>query len=122
MKLTDHCISLKGLRFFAHHGVAPQERVVGNEYILNIRLQADLQRASETDDVADTVSYADVYEVVKAEMAIPSRLLEHVCARIIHRLLAVFPQVESVTVCLAKRNPPMGADIEVAEVEMRGER
>ena len=48
----------------------------------------------QTDDVADTVNYADVYEAVKAEMAIPSRLLEHVCGRIMDRLFRDFPQIE----------------------------
>ena len=63
-------------------------------------------------------SYADVYEAVKAEMAVPSRLLEHVCGRIMDRLFRDFPQIEEITLKLAKRNPPMGADIEAAGVEI----
>ena len=77
----------------------------------------DIRRAAETDDVADTVSYADVHTAVKAEMDIPSKLLEHVCGRIINRLFHDFPQIEEITLKLAKRNPPMGADIEAAGVE-----
>lgn len=117
-------IFLDNLRFFAHHGVGKQETLVGNEFTVSLRLQVDIRRAAETDDVADTVSYADVYEAVKAEMATPSQLLEHVCGRIMDRLFCDFPQIEEITLKLAKRNPPMGADIEAAGVEIcqrRGE-
>ena len=111
-------IFLDTLRFFAHHGVGEQETVVGNEFTVSLRLQVDIRRAAETDDVADTVSYADVHTAVKAEMDIPSKLLEHVCGRIINRLFHDFPQIEEITLKLAKRNPPMGADIEAAEWNM----
>ena len=96
-------IFLDTLRFFAHHGVGEQETVVGNEFTVSLRLQVDIRRAAETDDVADTVSYADVHTAVKAEMDIPSKLLEHVCGRIINRLFHDFPQIEEITLKLAKR-------------------
>lgn len=104
--------------FFAHHGVGEQETIVGNEFILDLRLKTDIARAIETDDVADTVSYADVYETVKEEMDIPSKLLEHVSGRIIKSLFLKFPQIEEIKLKLTKRNPPMGADIAGAGVEI----
>lgn len=112
-------IFLDNLRFFAHHGVGGQETLVGNEFTVNLRLRVDISRAMQTDDVADTVSYADVYAAVKEEMELPSRLLEHVCGRIADRLFRDFPQIEEIELRLAKRNPPMGADIEAAGVELR---
>lgn len=104
--------------FFAHHGVGEQETIVGNEFILDLWLKTDITRAIETDDVADTVSYADVYEAVKEEMNIPSKLLEHVSGRIIKSLFLKFPQIEEIKLKLTKRNPPMGADIVGAGVEI----
>lgn len=112
-------IFLDNLRFFARHGVGAQETLVGNEFTVSLRLQVDIWRAAETDDVADTVSYADVYEAVKAEMDIPSKLLEHVCGRIVDHLFASFSQIKEIELKLAKRNPPMGADIGAAGVELR---
>lgn len=111
-------IFLNQIRFFARHGVGEQETLVGNEFIVDLRLKVNIECAMQTDDVADTVSYADVYEAVKAEMDIPSKLLEHVCGRIADRLFRNFPQIEEITLKLAKRNPPMGADIEAAGVEI----
>ena len=111
-------IFLDNVRFFAYHGVGQQEREVGNEFVINLQLKVDIARAAETDDVTHTVSYADVYENVKAEMEIPSKLLEHVCGRIIKRLFRTFPTVKAIELKLAKRNPPMGADLDAAGVEV----
>ena len=75
-------IFLDRMRFFAHHGVGRQETLVGNEFVVSLRLKVDIGHAMQTDDVTDTVSYAEVYEAVKKEMEIPSKLLEHVGGRI----------------------------------------
>lgn len=119
MKINNSSIFLKDVCIYAYHGVAPQETKIGNEFVINLKLETDISRASETDDVADTVSYADVHTVLKEEMAIPSKLLEHVCGRICQRLFKEFPAIERLEIRLAKRNPPMGADIESAGVELK---
>lgn len=111
-------ICLDDLRFFAYHGVSPQESMVGNEYILSLRLRTDITQAMETDDVADTLNYAEVYRVLKEEMEIPSKLLEHVGGRLIRKLFQEFPTLEHIDLKIAKRNPPMGADIASAGVEI----
>ena len=115
-------IYLDNLRFFAHHGVGEQETLVGNEFTVSLRLKVDIQRAMHTDNVADTVSYADMYETVKAEMSLPSKLLEHVGGRIVNQLFTDFPQIEEIELKLGKRNPPMGADLQEAGIEIRMQR
>ena len=120
--IMNSYIFLENVRFFAYHGVGEQERIVGNEFVINLKLKVDIARAAETDDVAHTVSYADVYENVKAEMDIPSQLLEHACGRIVKRLSRPFPAVKGIELKLAKRNPPMGADMDAAGVEVHCER
>ena len=89
-------IFLDRICFFAHHGVGEQETLAGNEFTVSLRLQVNIAPAMQTDDVADTVSYADVYEAVKAEMEVPSKLLEHVGGRIVKRLFGDFPQIENI--------------------------
>lgn len=115
-------ILLENIRFFAYHGVAPQETTVGNEFVVSLRLKTDIARAMESDDVADTVNYAEIHQAVKEEMDIPSKLLEHVAGRIIRRLFNDFTTIERIDLKLSKRNPPMGADIETAGVEVHIER
>ncbi|MCD8262302.1 MAG: dihydroneopterin aldolase [Bacteroides sp.] len=111
-------IVLNQVKFHAYHGVGEQERVVWNEFTIDLKLQAGFSRALLTDRVEDTVSYAGIYQVLKEEMATPSRLLEHVCGRILRRFFTEFPAVSRITIRLTKRNPPMGADLYSAGVEI----
>ena len=109
-------IELKNIRFFAYHGVLPQERVVGNEFMVNVRLEADLSKACQSDNVDDTINYAEVYECVKTEMSRPSKLLENVAFRILQSIKDTFPRITALEVRLAKLSPPIQGDVESAEV------
>ena len=106
------------MRFYAYHGVMEQERRVGGEYSVSLTVEADLTEAARTDDVADTVNYAALYALVEREMAVPSKLLEHVAARIGRRAMEEFDRITAVTVKVTKLNPPMGADCKGASVEL----
>lgn len=118
MKLQNTFLLLQGLRFYAYHGVDPQERAVGAQFTIDLRIETDFSRAIETDRLDGTVSYASVYETVKEEMRIPSALLEHAGGRIAKRLLRDFPAIRSVRLRLIKQNPPMGADCNGAGIEL----
>ena len=78
-----------------------------------------LCNVSESDDLSATINYAEAYEVVKAEMAVSSKLIEHVAGRIMRALKARFPQLTAIEIRLAKRNPPFGGDIREAAVILR---
>lgn len=118
MQLENSYILLEHLRFHAFHGVMAQEHVVGNDYDLSLRIGYDVSRAMLSDDVNDTLNYAEVYQEVKAVMTSPSSLLEHVAYRIAERLMQHFPDISSVQVELTKLNPPMGTDGKGAGVSM----
>lgn len=109
-------INLKDMRFHAHHGVMPQETIVGNDFIVNLTITAPLDKALESDSLDDTINYASIYEIVKEEMKIPSKLLEHVAGRIIKSLKENFDNLEEISLELAKLNPPFGADVKSASV------
>ena len=109
---------LNDLRFYAYHGVLPQERRVGGEYSLSLRVETDLSAAMENDQLEATLNYAELYEVVKREMQVPSNLLEHVAGRIAKAVMETFPQVSGLELTVVKLNPPMGADSQGAGVEV----
>lgn len=111
-------IFIAGLRMRACHGVLPQERIVGGDFEVNLSVEYDISRAMATDDVADTLSYADLSDLVRREMAVPSNLLEHVAGRIAKAIIERWPQVQSVSLSITKLNPPMGADCDGAGVEL----
>ena len=118
MTIAASKIYLDDMRFYAYHGVMEQERLVGGEYSVSLAVEADLTEAVHTDDVANTVNYAALYEVVKSEMAVPSKLLEHVAGRIGRRALDMFERITTLTIRVTKLNPPMGADCKGASVEL----
>ena len=107
MNIEQSIIELRGLNFFAYHGVLPEERKQGNTFVVDLSLEANLSRAICTDELGDTINYASVYEVVRREMDIPSQLLEHVCGRIATALLDEFAAIQRVSVCVVKKNPPI---------------
>lgn len=118
MKLMSSKIYLRNVRFHAFHGVLPQERIVGNDYLVNLVLDYDFSSAMKTDDLQGTLNYAEVYQKVREEMAVPSKLLEHVAGRIAHRLFSDFPEIQKLQLSITKVNPPMGADSDGAGVEV----
>lgn len=117
MKATEMYIHLKGLKIFAYHGVLPQENKIGAEYTINLRLKTDFRQAAETDRLDGTVNYAEVFQTIKEEMGIASKLLEHVACRIARRILNDFPSVTEIRIELYKQNPPMGADCRLTGIE-----
>ena len=111
-------IFLDEVRFHAFHGVMPQERAVGADFTVWLKVGYDFVKAAESDELIDTISYADLYEVVRAEMDKPSQLLEHVALRIVKAVAARWPRIDTIDLRLAKDNPPMGADCKGAGVEI----
>ncbi|MBQ7180851.1 MAG: dihydroneopterin aldolase [Bacteroidaceae bacterium] len=103
-------LSIKRLRLYAHHGVLPQERRIGANFYLTINACVEADKAAmERDELAGTVSYADVVRVAAEEMQTASRLLEHVACRIARRLLDDFGRIREVSVFIEKENPPLRA-------------
>lgn len=109
---------MRNLRFHAYHGVMEQERVTGNDYVVNLHVRYSVEQAMLTDDVDDTLNYASVFELIAQEMSVPSNLLERVAYRICDRLFRKYPQIEALDIDVLKLNPPMGADCDGAGVEM----
>lgn len=121
MKLQSSTIFIDDLRLHAFHGVMEQERNVGGEFTVSLRVHYNIGEAIETDNVADTLNYADLCEVVRQQMAQPSALLEHVAGRIAKAVFQRFPEASALQLRLVKQNPPMGADCEGAGVELEVE-
>jgi len=111
-------IRLDKMKFYAFHGVMEQEKKVGNTFVVDIEFAFDLSKASETDELSDTINYVEIYNIVKNEMETPSKLLEHVAGRILRKIKMEFPVIEKVEICIAKERPPIGGEIESATIVM----
>jgi len=109
-------IELKNMAFNARHGVLEQEKKTGATFTVSLKLYLDLNAAGQSDRLEDTINYAEVFEIVKKEMTIPSNLLEHVANRIIQAIKQTFPQIEKIQIRLAKLRPPVYGELEEAAV------
>jgi len=104
------------MRFYAFHGVSEEERHVGAFFSVDLKLYLDLSKAAESDCLEDTVSYASIYSIVKNEMAVPSKLLEHLAGRIVRQIKMQFRQIRRVEIKLTKLNPPVGGEVDSASI------
>ncbi len=111
-------ISIKGMEFFAYHGCFKEEQVIGTKFRCDLFLEVDTSKAEQTDNLSDTVNYHEVYQVLKAEMAVKSKLLEHVGHRILEKVKVRFPQVKHVRLKMRKLNPPLGGKIDFVSIEL----
>ena len=118
MDYVDGFVFIKKMHFHAFHGVMEQERKVGGDYSVDVKIKADISNAIKTDAVADTIDYSVVYQIIKKIMEVPSALLEHVAGRMAESLFAKFPQTKEIVIRITKINPPMGADCQGAGVEI----
>ena len=108
-------IKLQNIRTFSYHGCLIEEGKIGSDYSVDLEIKTDLRKSSQTDELADTVDYVLLNKIVVEEMAIRSKLLEHVAQRIITRCFAEIPSISRIKLAVSKLNPPIGGDVE-AEV------
>ncbi|EAY29256.1 dihydroneopterin aldolase [Microscilla marina] len=109
-------IALEGLEFFAYHGVYQEEQKIGNKYRVDITIETDFLEAAKEDTITATVHYGEVYELVKAIMKQPSKLLESLAYRIVEATHEKYPNLTSVEASVAKFNPPVGGVCKWAKV------
>ena len=111
-------IKLKNIRTYSYHGCLIEEGKIGSDYTVNLEVKTDLRKSSISDDLKDTVDYVLLNRIVVEEMAIRSKLLEHVAHRIIVRVFAEAASVSRIKIGVSKINPPIGGDVEAVTIEL----
>jgi len=127
-------IALEGMRFFAYHGFYEEEQIIGNDFILDVYVNADTELAAYADELyADpailkeedptegkekpaTVNYETIFLICQAEMRKPAKLLETLVERIAEHIMEYFDNAEGVIVRLKKLHPPLGGRVGCAWV------
>ena len=111
-------ISIEKMEFYAYHGCFEEERKIGTWFNVDLSMEVDTSKAEESDNLEDTVNYQEVYQVVKKEIMISSKLLENVARRILNAIQKEFPAVSYAWVKVKKMNPPLGGKMESVSVEL----
>lgn len=116
-------IIIKDLKIYAYHGVNPEEKIEGQNFIFDIECKADLSEPCKTDNVDDTVSYAQVIKLVrKVFIAEKYDLIEKAAQVVADAILDNFEKIEKVKITLKKPEAPMKADFGYVAVEIKRER
>lgn len=116
-------IHIKGLKLFAYHGVNPEEKENGQNFILDIEATLDCEKARLTDDLNDTVSYTKMIKTTRAVfLAEKNDLIERAAERVATALLDEYSKLNSVTITLKKPEAPISADFDYVAVEIKKER
>ncbi|MGL4853138.1 MAG: dihydroneopterin aldolase [Phocaeicola sp.] len=111
-------IHLEGIKLYGYHGVGAQETVVGSYFYIDLRVKNDFSQAATTDELTHTISYAEIFDVVKECMKVPSLLLENLAYKIAKQLFDTFSTIEEIEIKVSKENPPMGGESQKVGVEI----
>lgn len=109
-------IEIENIEFHANHGHYKEEQLIGNTFLVNLKIEYDSEKAQQSDNLKDTVNYQIAFEIVKREMAKKSHLLEHVGNKILESLYNELPGIDNASIKISKLNPPMGGKIEKVSV------
>ncbi len=111
-------IIIKGLKIRAFHGVNPEEKIDGQNFILDITAELDVKKAQMSDDVDHTVSYAKIIKTATQVFTAESyNLIETAANKVGMEIMKTYPKLRSITVLLKKPEAPIKADFEYVAVE-----
>ncbi|MDR3600140.1 MAG: dihydroneopterin aldolase [Desulfosporosinus sp.] len=111
-------IHLRGLEFYAYHGVLPEEQILGQRFLIDMDIFSDLRQAGSSDCVSDTIHYGEVYQVIKACVTGDKhQLLEHLAQELAQRILEQF-SCASVRVEVHKPQAPIPGIFRDVSVEI----
>ena len=113
-------IVIEGIKLYCYHGCLEEEAKIGADYVVDVTMETDFSEAAKTDDLTKTIDYVTVYEIVKKQMAIRSKLIEQPAQRITDELKQSFPSLKYTEVQVSKLNPPMNGNVEKVSVIIAG--
>lgn len=113
-----HTIHIEGIKLYAYHGCLEEEAKIGGNYVVDVMITTDFTQAALTDDLTQTIDYCAIYEIVKQEMAIRSKLIEQVGQRIFDNIKSNFKTIQTLRVKITKLAPPMNGDVENVSIEI----
>jgi len=115
-------IEIEGMEFYAYHGHYEEERVVGNRFLLDLKIEADCDKAAQSDRIKDALNYQTAYKIIRTQMLQKSHLLENIAKRILDALFENMNGIYKATIKVRKMNPPMGGQIKCVSLTMSREK
>lgn len=107
-----HIIEVNGIKLYAFHGCLEEEGKIGGNYLVDVHMKTDFQQAAQSDELSETIDYVHINAIVEQEMAIRSKLIEHVGQRIVSRIEQEIKGLIGFRVKVTKICPPINGDVD----------
>lgn len=112
-------IKVNNMEFYGYHGVFEEENKLGQRFRVNAVLELDLSQSAHTDNVEDSINYADVYQLCKDIVeGEPFNLVESVAERIAAGMLGKFEKLQLCTIEVVKPDPPIPGHYNSVAIEI----
>jgi len=118
IELKSGVLSIEGMQFYAYHGCLPEETKIGTEYKVDVEIVGDFNASVNEDELKNTFDYTSIYNLVKKEMRIPSKLIEHVAGRIASAIKTELSGIEKLHISVIKINPPVNGNIAQSKIKL----
>ncbi|KAH1040291.1 hypothetical protein J1N35_042034 [Gossypium stocksii] len=116
---TGDKLILRGLKFHGFHGVKSEEKKLGQKFLVDVDAWMDLRSAGKSDLLSDTISYTDIYRIVKEVVEGQSRdLLESVAQMIASKIFTNHSQISAVRVKVGKPHVAVHGSLDYLGVEI----
>ena len=115
-------VCLENIEFFAYHGFQDEEQTIGNRYSVDIIIATDFLKAAQKDKLSQTIHYGEIYEIIKTQMQISARLLEHLAYRIIANIFENYEKASHIEISVRKHNPPIGGVCSASKIILKSSR
>ncbi|MCD6182132.1 MAG: dihydroneopterin aldolase [Candidatus Cloacimonetes bacterium] len=116
-------IHLHDMIFFGYHGVQPEERKLGQRFVVNFTLYTNPELDTRIRRLEDTVDYTKVYEIIRGILETKEYYLLENCANDINQtVMDAFPEILRVRVRIKKPSVPINGSLSSVEVEMERQR
>lgn len=116
--LQNGVLTVEGMAFYAYHGCLAEETKIGTNYFVDVEIESDFSNSVNEDELQNTFDYTRIYYIVKKEMEIPSKLIEHVGGRIANALKLKLVGMKKLSVTVRKINPPVNGNIAQSKIKL----
>lgn len=117
--MTKHCIEVKNIEVYAHHGCLKEEGKIGQKYFVDVVIGTNFSKATDTDDLEDTIDYVVINRIVEEKMAVRHHLIEAVGQSIVDGLKERYPKILYISVKVIKPYPPINGNVEHVAIEIK---
>jgi 7,8-dihydroneopterin aldolase/epimerase/oxygenase len=116
-------MTLKGMQFFGYHGVFAEENKLGQRFGVELELDLDLRKAGQSDDLEETINYAELHALTKKIVeGPPFKLIEALANAIASKVLDTYTIINEVAVRVTKPHPPFDIHFDGVVIELRRKR